>query len=116
MHEFSITQNILNIALRHANGATAITDIYLVIGQLSSYVDESIQFYWPIISEGTIAENAKLHFQQVAAELECKDCHYVYHLDGENLACPACGSIYMSILAGEEFFVESIEVDRKERA
>ena len=37
MHELTITESLLEIALRHAReaGATKITDLYLVIGQLS---------------------------------------------------------------------------------
>ena len=62
MHELPITQNILKIALRYGetSKASRITDLYLVIGQLTSIIDDSIQFYWPIISEGTIAENAPI--------------------------------------------------------
>ena len=47
MHELPIAENIKNLAVKHAEQANAekITDIFLVIGQLSSVVDESIQFY-----------------------------------------------------------------------
>ena len=78
MHELPITQNILKIALKYASqsGATRITDLYLVIGQLSSVIDESIQFYWPIISENTIAQDAILHFKRIPARLECIQCGF----------------------------------------
>ena len=94
MHELAITESIRDIALRHAAeaGAVRITDIRLVIGQLSSVVDESIQFYWDIISEGTTAEGGKLHFQRVPARLVCKVCEEAYSLNGRELIpCPACG-------------------------
>ena len=44
MHELPITQNILKIALRYGqeNQASKITDLYLVIGQLSSVIDDSM--------------------------------------------------------------------------
>ena len=47
MHELPVTESILEIALRHAQeaGARRITDLYLIIGQLSTIVDDSIQFY-----------------------------------------------------------------------
>jgi len=46
MHELAVTENILSIASKHAqeSGATRVTAINLVIGQLSSIVDDSVQF------------------------------------------------------------------------
>jgi hydrogenase nickel incorporation protein HypA/HybF len=74
MHELSVTENILEIALRHAAEAQAnrITNLYLVIGQLSSIVDDSIQFYWDIITRGTPAEGAQLHFERIQTRLSCR--------------------------------------------
>jgi hydrogenase nickel incorporation protein HypA/HybF len=73
MHELTITESLLEIVLRHADkaGAHRVRDLFLVIGQLSSIVDDSVQFYWDIISDGTIAEGAKLHFNRIATEIEC---------------------------------------------
>ncbi len=96
MHELSITQSILEIALRHGEQAKArkITNLHLVIGQLSSVVDNSVQFYWEMIAEGTLAENAQLHFKRIPARLECQECGQIYTLEGNQLdGCPACESI-----------------------
>jgi hydrogenase nickel incorporation protein HypA/HybF len=111
MHELSVTESILEIALRHGReaGATAVTDIFLVIGELSTIVDESVQFYWDIITEGTPAAGSQLHFQRIPARLSCRACGHTYS-PRENLPCPACGSIDIDILAGEEFYLEAIEI------
>jgi len=114
MHELPITQNILKIALQYAEkeGATRIMTLNLVIGQLSSVIDDSIQFYWPIISEGTIAQDAKLNFHRVPAKLKCLTCETIYELeDGQLSACPNCGSSQVNILAGKEFQLESIQIE-----
>lgn len=110
MHELPVTQSILEIALRHANGRR-ITDIYLVIGELSSFVDESIQFYWGMIAQGTLAEKAQLHFRRVPAELQCMVCFQKYSPNGQEFVCPSCGSVGAKILAGEEFYLEAIDVE-----
>ena len=112
MHELSVTESILEIALRHAQkaGATRIAVLNLVVGQLSSLVDDSVQFYWDIISEGTLAEGATLNFRRIPVELGCLDCNERYQPHSDDLACPACGSIRIKVLSGEEFYVESIEV------
>ena len=77
MHELSITESILEIALRHS-GEQRITDLRLVIGELSTLVDESVQFYWDIVSEGTPAAGATLHFRRVPAQLTCQTCGHSY--------------------------------------
>jgi hydrogenase nickel incorporation protein HypA/HybF len=111
MHELSITQSILEIALRHAQraGGPRITDIYLVIGRLSSVVDDSVQFYWDLISEDSLAEGAELHFRRIPAELRCRQCGRGFSPD-EGLTCPGCGSSRIRVAAGDEFYVESIGV------
>jgi len=112
MHELSVTQNILDIALRHAEqaGATRISVVNLTIGQLSSIIDDSVQFYWDIISKGTIAEGAKLVFKRIPTELLCLECEHHYKPGVDELACPDCGSTRIKVVAGMEFFLESIDV------
>lgn len=113
MHELSITENIMSIAVDYAEqaNATRVTDLHLVIGQLSSIVDDSIQFYWDIISKDTLCAGATLHFDRVSARLQCKDCGTEYTLSRELEACPSCDSIRLTVLSGEEFRLESIQVE-----
>lgn len=114
MHELSVTESILEIANRHAvqAGASHITGLHLVIGQLSSIIDDSVQFYWDIISRGTIAEGARLEFRRIPIEILCLDCNNRYAPDGLELACPACGGPRVKVVAGEEFFLEAIDVEK----
>jgi hydrogenase nickel incorporation protein HypA/HybF len=113
MHELAVTENILSIATQHAQQAQAVrvTAIYLVIGQLSSIVDDSVQLYWDMISADTICAGAQLHFERKPAMLQCLDCDRTYTLKGELTDCPACHSARIKVVAGEEFYLESIEVE-----
>ena len=113
MHELSITESLLEITLRHASNANAnkITDLYLVIGQLSSIVDDSVQFYWDIIAKDTPAEGAILHFKRTPTEILCLDCSQQYKPADNNMACPNCESISVKIITGEEFFLEAINIE-----
>lgn len=117
MHELPVTQSILDIAVRNAAQANArrVTDIYLVIGELSSLIDESIQFYWGMIAKDTIAEGATLHFRRIKAELLCNDCGGRFPHNREDVSCPKCGGRNVKVAAGDEFFMESIEVDNDEQ-
>ena len=113
MHELSVTQSLLKIAVDHAEKANArrVTDLHIVIGDLASMVDDSIQFYWDVIAKGTIAEQATLHFRRVPAELQCNTCLEKYHPTDQELICPKCQAVGARIIAGEEFFLESIDVE-----
>ena len=113
MHELAVTQSILEICLRHAEEANAakITDINLIIGQFSSIVDDSVQFYWDMIADGTIAHGAALHFNRIPGEMTCRTCGHVFQPTDRTFECPACGSIAVRITKGEEFRVDSIDVE-----
>lgn len=113
MHELAVTQSILKIALENANAAKAkqIIGINLEIGQLASLVDESIQFYWDIISEGTIALGAKLNFTRVPTMMRCFDCGERFTPDTDSFGCPCCKSIRVQVVQGEEMRVSSIDVE-----
>ena len=116
MHELSVTESILSTAIKYAeeHKARSVTDIYLIIGNLSSLVDESIQFYWEMISTGTICEKAKLHFNQIKAEIEFQNCKKRYLLIHDLEPCPHCSSMNIKIISGDEFKMDSIEIETEE--
>jgi len=112
MHELAVTENILSIASKHAqeSGATRVTAINLVIGQLSSIVDDSVQFYWDVISENTVCSGSVLNFNRIPVIFHCLECDHEYPLEGLLSPCPMCGSLRNQIISGEEFYLDSIEI------
>lgn len=114
MHELAVTESILDIAVKYAQQAEAskVTDLYLVIGRLSSIVDDSVQFYWEIVSEDTLCAGSKLHFQRVPATMACLDCGKEYTLEGELMPCPECKSARVKVASGDQFFLDSIEIEK----
>ena len=114
MHELAITESLLDIAQKHATQAeaTRVTDLYLVIGRLSSFVDDSVQFYWDILSENTICAGATLHFKRLPARMLCLDCGNEFELAEQLEPCPSCGSARVNVTQGEEFFLESIGIEK----
>ena len=112
MHELAVTQSLLEITLRHAQNANArqVDNLYLVIGQLSSIIDDFVQFYWDIVAKDTIAEGSRLNFRRIDTQMECHDCQQIYTPGDHQFDCPNCGSSQVRILAGEEFYLEAIDV------
>jgi len=112
MHELPVTQSILEIAIRHAGEAKRITRVNLVIGDLSSFVGDSVEFYWDMLSKDTIAEGAELHFRRIKTRFYCSECENKFHpSDSNDFVCPECGSAKVRVIAGKEFRMESIEVE-----
>ncbi|MCC6165649.1 MAG: hydrogenase maturation nickel metallochaperone HypA [Caldilineaceae bacterium] len=114
MHELAVTEQVLTIALRHAAAAqaTKITHIHLVVGRLSSIVDDSVQFYWHLIAAGTIAEEAVLSFERRPAQMRCLACAAHFTLaDQRDFTCPACGSPDIIVIGGDELLLDSMEIE-----
>jgi len=113
MHELPVTEEILRIVTDHATqaGAKHVCDIYLVIGDMSSFIDDTIQFYFDLLSPGTLAAGATLHFERIHTRFRCRACEQEFEPDGTNWVCPHCGALGGEVIAGKEFYVESIEVE-----
>lgn len=110
MHEFSLTQNLLDMALKNAD-SRRIVNVHLLIGPFSDEREESIQFYWRDLAKGTLGEGAKLHFQYVKAEMKCLACGGTFNLDGEESLCVYCQSDRLKLLSSDEVRLERIEVE-----
>jgi len=114
MHELAVTQSALAIALHHAAAADArrITRIHFVVGQLASIVDDSVQFYWDAIAQGTIAEGAQLTFERTPAAMRCYACHATFLLnDAQEFRCPLCASPDVAVQGGDDLRIDHIEIE-----
>jgi hydrogenase nickel incorporation protein HypA/HybF len=113
MHELAVTESIISIAQRHAEqaGARRILRIELVIGELSSIVDDSVQFYFDYLAQNTLAAGAQLVFQRLPVTVCCTACGHSWQPAGGDWTCPQCGAARASVTGGREFYVASIEVE-----
>jgi len=116
MHELAVTESILSIANSQAEKypGARVNAIHLVLGSLSSLVDDSITFYWEIISHDTPCEGATLVFHRLPAKLICMECLTNYEIEAGIAVCPNCSSVKVKVLSGNEFRVDSIEIIEEE--
>jgi len=114
MHELAVTESLLNTACDYAekNQADRVICLNIIIGKLSGIIDESVQFYWDIISKETLCSNATLNFEKKPARISCQACQNNFDLDDELTPCPQCGSMHLKILSGDEFLLDSIEIEK----
>lgn len=114
MHELAVTESLLNTASDYAikNNAQRVISLNIIIGELSSIIDDSVQFYWDIISENTICEKSTLIFNKIPAKFICQSCSEEFKIKGELRPCPVCGSMDLRTTQGDEFLLESIEIEK----
>lgn len=110
MHELSITQNIVDIALKTAENRR-VTGITIVLGDLSGVVEDSVRFCFGAVTENTRAEGATLSFQRMPAIVRCTACESEFGLTDGEWECPGCGSAGGHVVQGRECYVDSIEVE-----
>ncbi len=113
MHELAITRRLLEIVLQTArdHNARRVLRVHLLIGDLTSYVDEAVQFYFDLLSKGTPAEGAQLVFQREPGRARCHACGHRFTVTPPlPLGCPNCGSHRLEIVGGDACRVERIEV------
>lgn len=116
LHEYAITESILEIVQAEAAraGGGSVDEITLVVGELTTFVDSSIEFYFTEMSRGTAAEGARLRFQKLEAKAHCSGCGADFRPHNAFFTCPQCRSAVFELRQGQELFIESIEVSEPE--
>ncbi len=112
MHEYPITQRIIEIADEYAKkyNANEVKVINLVVGDYSGYVASSIELYFDIIAEGSLCEKAKLNIERVIPKLKCSNCGELFVRKPFTFECPNCKGDGEPTDIGQEFYIKSIEV------
>lgn len=112
MHELSVSSAVLESVLRHAEGRR-VSGVKLRVGHLRQVVPDSLDFYWGIVTRDTVCEGAVLDQEIVPGRLACAPCEREWEIDMPIFRCPTCGGAEVTVAAGDELEVESIEVEEK---
>ncbi len=114
MHELSLSGAIVNTVVKHAEGRP-VSLVSLRVGALRQVVPDTLEFYFEFVSKGTVCEGARLEQELIPAVLRCASCEREWTIDMPIFMCPGCGSAgHVEVASGEEFEVESIEVEETE--
>ncbi len=112
MHEISIVQSTLDLALQTAKASSAsqILTLHLRVGVMTGVVPEALQFAFDALREGTMASAARLEIETVAATSWCSGCLAEFESMQWPHACPLCGSVAPELRHGLELELVSLEV------
>jgi hydrogenase nickel incorporation protein HypA/HybF len=110
MHELSIAQAIADVATRHAAGRRVVR-VEVKVGHLRQVVPDSLYFSFGLVTQGTALDDAELAITHVPAAGICCDCGTESVMSSFPLCCARCGGLNMEMLAGEELFIDALELD-----
>jgi hydrogenase nickel incorporation protein HypA/HybF len=110
VHELAIAESVVRIAERHADGRR-VTKVCLKVGHLRQVVPSALAFGFELVAQETPVEGAELVLEEVPATGKCRACGSESRLESFPLQCKACGGFDLEIVAGEELYVESLEME-----
>ncbi len=115
MHELGMVQSMIDVALDYAdkNQARKITAFNIEISQTADESEESLLFYFELLSRGTLAEGAHVDLSRVPAQARCADCGNEFALDISAPACPRCAGTNVKPI-GDDVRLVSIDVQPRE--
>jgi len=114
VHELSLAGAVIDTVERHAAGRR-VTAVHLQVGHLRQVVPASLAFYFEHVARGTVCDGARLEQELVPARLRC-GCGHEWALEAIDFRCAACGASGATVVSGDEFLVESIDVEQEEPA
>jgi hydrogenase nickel incorporation protein HypA/HybF len=112
MHELSISSAVVDTVVGHAAGRP-VTAVNLTVGAFRQVVPDSLEFYFEIVSRGTVCEGARLRQALVPLRLGCSACGEKWEPELPAFRCPRCAGSAVEVLRGNELEVESIEVEEE---
>ena len=113
MHELSLSSAIVNTVAKHAGGRR-VTVVNLRVGRLRQVIPDTLEFYFEFVARDSVCEGARLVQEVVPARLRCRGCDCEWAIEIPAFRCPSCGGGDVAVASGDEFEVESIEVEEAE--
>ena len=119
MHEFSICQELVKVALAEVekHGPSArLRKARLAAGALRQIVPEAMTFAFEVLTKDTLAEGAVLEIVNAPVVAKCRQCGWQGEIEEMVFQCAACGGIALDLQGGTELYLESLEVGKDESA
>lgn len=113
MHELSLCQRILEIISEQTmkEGCHRVKKITLVIGKLVGIDLKTFEFCFEVAKKGTIVTDANVEVIEIEGKAICNFCKETVILNNYYDGCMHCGNFSLTVQQGEEFLVQSMEVE-----
>lgn len=113
MHELSVMSALLDTVDEQARmaGARKVLAINLVVGERSSFIDDSLLFYFDLLTPGRPCAGARLNIRRTPMRFYCPSCEQEYTPTVGSFRCPRCNTPGRDTGAGRELLIESMEIE-----
>jgi len=121
VHEGSITTQIVESVLQEAKQRSAkkVSEVQLVIGQLTFLNPEQVRFWYEILTKDTIMAGSKIAIEESKGIVKCPKCGYegdfkyiddpALHIATPTLNCPKCSGI-VEIVGGKDCLIKNVKM------
>ena len=112
MHEMSIAQSIVDIVKQELarHGSERLLAVNIAVGKLAAVLPQQLAFCFSMITVDTSLAGATLNIREVPLGYVCSSCGGECSSDEVLFVCLKCGEKNLSLIAGRELTIESIEV------
>lgn len=113
MHEMSICESIIQTLDQQSEqqSFSTVKTVWLEIGQLAGIEIDALTFCFDVVSNGTLTEGAKLVIEQIPGAAWCDNCKRSVTMEARYSPCGYCGTVGLSLTAGDEMRIKEVEVD-----
>jgi len=137
LHELSMASSIFEVVLEVAlkNNAKRVLEVVVEMGELTLLNPDQLSMAFKVLSEGTIAEGARLEVKVVKAKARCNKCNEEWDVGLSDIspvidhfgfltslacdskkffkrACPKCGEADFDFVSGRELVIKSIKIEK----
>ncbi|MFC1645879.1 hydrogenase maturation nickel metallochaperone HypA [Candidatus Omnitrophota bacterium] len=111
MHEFSLVKKEVDRLKDKVNGKK-VNKVVFSLGRLSHGTPQSISQAFKTIAVNSPLSSAELQVVDIEPKIKCQSCGEIYGAEGGmKLTCVQCGSGSSEVIAGQECYISSIEIE-----
>ena len=113
MHDLSMAQNILEMALDQAEqyNGKRISALVVKLGKANHVKPDSLEFCLREAAKGTIAEKATMQIEALEPTTKCRDCNNAFSIQRKEKICRSCGSENLETFTDSDALLERVELE-----